>query len=235
MEENKSHWYDGMFYDLFIAPHQDEVFAQVKEILSEGSTVLDVGCGTGRLATQILDKCERIEIIDPSERNINIAKRKLINAPPGKTLVGHFDALTFLQHTAARYDFAIVSYVLHEIEEDERDVLLWALSAAADRIIIVDYLVPVPRNYCAVLNQFVEYAAGPLHYRNFRSFVRGNGIIGLLEKVPLNVLSEVKNRPCSSHVVVLEGKSGNRRMSYEHTHVVDLDKIRIRIQEVNRS
>lgn len=234
MEGNITHWYDGLFYDLFIAPHQDKVFAQVKKILAEGSTVLDVGCGTGRLASQLLDKCDKIQIIDPSERNIDIAKRKLADVQGEKVFIKHIDALEFLMKNDAHFDFAVVSYVLHEIKEEERDVLLWALSAATGKIIIIDYLVPQPRNYCRILNELVEYAAGPLHYRNFKSFVKGNGITGLLEKVPLNVLSEVRNQPCSSHVAVLEGKNGHNRTPQTHGPVRDITKIRVRIEKINR-
>ncbi|HUI30318.1 MAG TPA: class I SAM-dependent methyltransferase [Candidatus Acidoferrales bacterium] len=233
MEENISHWYDGLFYDLFVAPHQDEVFALVKKILIKGSTVLDVGCGTGRMASQILNICERIEIIDPSAENIAIAKRKLKDVAPEKLFIRHIDALTFLQHTAAQYDFAVVSYMLHEIAEEERDVLLWGLSRIADKIIIIDYLVPEPKNYCAILNRIVEWAAGSLHYRNFKSFVKASGILGLLEKVPLNVLSEVKNRPCSSHIAVLEGKTGKNSKSYLHSPIPDGTKIRVKIDAQN--
>ncbi|HEY9165316.1 MAG TPA: class I SAM-dependent methyltransferase [Candidatus Kryptonia bacterium] len=235
MEENKSRWYDGLFYDLFIAPHQDKVFAQVKEILSKDSTLLDVGCGTGRLASQILDKCERIEIIDPSEKNISIAKRKFAEVPPDKLFIRHTDGLTFLRNGGVHYDFVVMSYVLHEIAEEERDVLLWGLSRVADKIIIVDYLVPEPRNYCAILNRLVEWAAGSIHYRNLKSFMKAGGILGLLEKVPLNVLSEVKNRPCSSHIAVLEGKTGRNGKSQLHGPVPDRTEIRVKIYEPNRS
>ena len=211
MPENLNHWYDGLFYDLFIAPNQDKVFALVKEMLPEGSTLLDVGCGTGRLASQLLDKCEKIVIIDPSERNINIARRKLAGIAPEKLTIKHMDALEFLVKNNFHFDFVIMSYVLHEVNEEDRDVLLYASSAAGGRIILVDYLVPQPRNYCGALNQLVEYAAGTCHYRNFKSFLRINGLKGLLEKVPLNVLGEVRNQPCSSHIVVVEGKNGHNR------------------------
>lgn len=213
MPENLNHWYDGLFYDLFIAPNQDKVFAQVKEMLPEDSTVLDVGCGTGRLASQLLDKCGRIVIIDPSERNIAIARRKLSDVPAGNLTIEHADAFEFLIKSDSHFDFAVVSYVLHEIREEERGVLLWALSAAADRIILVDYLVPQPRNYCGILNHIVEYAAGTEHYRNYTSFVKHGGLSGLLEEVPLKVIREIKNRPCSSHVALVEGKTGRDRSS----------------------
>ena len=50
MEENKNHWYDGIFYEKFIAPNQDKLFAQIKNIIEPDSKVIDVGCGTGNLS-----------------------------------------------------------------------------------------------------------------------------------------------------------------------------------------
>ncbi|MBK7710882.1 MAG: hypothetical protein IPJ37_07995 [Bacteroidales bacterium] len=48
MTENKNHWYDGWFYDKIIAPNQDKLFGQIKNIIEQGSDIIDVGCGTGR-------------------------------------------------------------------------------------------------------------------------------------------------------------------------------------------
>ena len=208
MSDDKKHWYDGLFYDLFIAPNQDRVFAQVKEMLPEGATILDIGCGTGRLASQLFDKCGKIVIIDPSERNIRVARRKFVDVPSKKMTVGRMDAFEFLATNDFHFDFITMSYVIHEIQEEDRYLLLRAASTVADKIILVDYLVPQPRNYCGVLNQLVEYAAGPEHYRNFRSFTRNGGITGLLKGLHMKMVHELKNRPCSSHIVVVEGKRG---------------------------
>ena len=228
MEENRRHWYDGLFYDLFIAPYQDKIFAQVKEIVNGGSVVLDVGCGTGRLASLLLDKCDKIEIIDSSEENIGIARHKLAAVRTERLAIVHTDFLEFITKNYSHFDFAVVSYVIHQIREEERDVLLWGLSAVADKVIILDYLVPQPRNYCGFLYHLVEYAAGPLHYRNFKSFVKGNGFAGLLERVPLNILSEVRDQPCSSHFAVLEGKKGWDGKTCAHNPVLEMTRARVR-------
>ena len=37
MNENKNHWYDGIFYDKIIAPNQDKSFRIVKNILEKDS------------------------------------------------------------------------------------------------------------------------------------------------------------------------------------------------------
>jgi SAM-dependent methyltransferase len=200
--ENKNHWYDGIFYDKLIAPNQDGAFVHVKDLIADGSTLLDVGCGTGRLAFQLADKCDSIDAIDPSARNINIAHRKLAGKPTNGVRFHHADALGYLAEENVRFDYATISYVLHEIDERERDTLLRALSSVARNIIIVDYLVPQPRDHWRMLNTVVEFAAGPDHYRNFKSFIAGNGLKGLLERTGLTVLKELKNDPASSHIVL---------------------------------
>lgn len=48
MPMNKEHWYDGWFYDRWIAPNQDSFFAYINTLLPPDSTVIDLGCGTGR-------------------------------------------------------------------------------------------------------------------------------------------------------------------------------------------
>ncbi|MBL1214902.1 MAG: class I SAM-dependent methyltransferase [Ignavibacteriae bacterium] len=64
MIKNKNHWYDGLFYDYLIAPNQDKSFQHIKNIIEPDSSLIDIGCGTGRLAFQIADKCSRFDGID---------------------------------------------------------------------------------------------------------------------------------------------------------------------------
>jgi SAM-dependent methyltransferase len=202
MWKNTNHWYDGLFYDLLIAPNQDGAFAHVRDFVADGSTVLDVGCGTGRLALQLTEKCVRIEGIDPSVRNINVARRRLAGRPSDRVRFHHIDAFGFLSRNSARCDYATLSFVMHEIEEDMRAALLRALSLVAHTIIIVDYLAPQQKDFRGILNTVVEFAAGPSHYRNFKSFLAGNGLGGVLEKAGLNLVRELRNDPPSSHIVL---------------------------------
>ena len=199
---NKNHWYDGLFYDLLIAPHQDQAFASVRGMITDGSTVLDVGCGTGRLAFQLAATCTRIDAVDPSRRNIAVARRRLRETSPGRVRFHHHDALGFLAETRDRFDFATVSYVLHEINEDQRTLFLTALSGAARQIILVDYLVPRHADIRTVFNEMVEFAAGSDHYRNFRSFLAQGGLTGLLRRTGLDILRELKHQPPSTHVIL---------------------------------
>jgi SAM-dependent methyltransferase len=201
-QRNKNHWYDGRFYDLLIAPNQDQAFIHVKNLVAEGSTVLDVGCGTGRLAFQLADKCSSVDGIDPSARNITIARRKHASHFANRVQFHHTGAFAFLEEHSTLFDYATVSYVIHEIEEHERIMFLQALSSVAHNIIIVDYLVPQGAGYRKVLNSVVEFAAGRSHYRNFKSYIAGGGLTGLVERAQMRILRELKNNPPSSHIVL---------------------------------
>ena len=46
MAVNKYHWYDGRFYDTFIAPNQDKLFGQIIDLIQPNSDIIDIGCGT---------------------------------------------------------------------------------------------------------------------------------------------------------------------------------------------
>jgi SAM-dependent methyltransferase len=203
--DNKDHWYDGRFYDVCIAPNQDRVFRQIGNLISDQSSVLDVGCGTGRLAFQLADKCTRIDGVDLSRRNVEIARQKLAKRPSGVIAFHHADILHFLKGSGREYDYSVLTYVLHEMQIGDRISTVHALAAATRRLIIVDYLVPQPRTLTGVLNTLVERAAGQEHYRNFRTFTGANGLAGLLRGAGLTIVEENRGSPAGAHIVVARG------------------------------
>lgn len=202
--ENKNHWYDGMFYDKVIAPNQDEAFEEVRKIINKYSNILDVGCGTGRMAARLSDKYGSYTGIDLSIRNIDAGRKKLTADNPEKIKFIHADAYTYLQENETRYDYAVLSYVVHEIDEPDRVPLLRLLSRHAERIIIVDYLVPRSGGFRDFINGVVEFIAGREHYRNFKSYVLKGGLRVLAGQSGLKVVEEIVNKPITSHIGVLE-------------------------------
>ena len=208
MPANKQHWYDGWFYDRLIAPNQDRLFTQIEQRIAPDSRVLDVGCGTGRLAFALAGKCERVLGIDLSQQNIERAKRNLAGHPHTNISFEHRSVAEIVSDGTMHFDYAVLTYVLHEVPAPERTTLLLELSTIADRIIIGDYLVPVPSGGWSVLNELVEYAAGMDHYTNFKSFVANGGIRSLAEKIHFEVLEEVRNFPYTSHLMILQHPKG---------------------------
>ncbi|MEJ2614875.1 MAG: class I SAM-dependent methyltransferase [Ignavibacteriaceae bacterium] len=203
MPENKNHWYDGLFYDKIIAPNQDRSFQIVKSLINENSSVLDVGCGTGRLAFQLGDKCRKIDGIDLSKRNIDLANKKFSKNPSLKIFFYHADVQNFLMTKEKIYDYSVISYVIHEIDEMKRENILKLISEKSRYVIVVDYLYPRPKRFWSILNEVVEFAAGREHYKNFKSFLANKGIMGLIEKSGLKVVKEIKNNPLTTHIVIL--------------------------------
>jgi len=201
MIKNLKHWYDGWFYDKFIAPNQDTAYKVVRNLIKENSAVLDAGCGTGRFAFYIKDKCKKVDGIDLSLKNILVARNKLTEQPSLKVNFYHTGVIKFLSEQKSGYDYALLSYVIHEIDKTERIEVLKALSDSSDYLILVDYLVPRPYGFTNSLNSVVEFAAGKEHYNNFKSFVRDHGLYGLVKESGLKIIKEIKNVPYTAHII----------------------------------
>jgi SAM-dependent methyltransferase len=206
MAINKNHWYDGWFYDTWIAPNQDRLFRQITTLLPPDSTVLDVGCGTGRLSFMLADTSPAVLGIDLSKRNIDRAQRRLSRSFHHAVSFDHTSVREMLAVGRKHFDYAVLTYVLHEVAAEDRAALLDDIAGLADRVIIGDYLVPLPGGFWSLVNKVVERVAGRDHYRNFRSFVARGGITGETATMDVRVLLEIKGTPKTSHLVVLQAK-----------------------------
>ena len=201
---DKKHWYDGHFYDKLIAPNQDRMFAQIKKLIPPKSKVLDVGCGTGRLSFQLSDYCEKVVGLDLSSKNISVANSNLITSPKKNISFVHGDIQKLKYDNSEKYDYAVITYVIHEVDEKDRVSLLNEIRQVAENIIIGDYIVPTPNGFWGVLNVIVEYLAGKEHYNNFKSYVKNGGINYLVKYADLKIVEEIKNEPKTSHLVVVK-------------------------------
>lgn len=202
MDHNKDHWYDGWFYDKFIAPNQDRIFNEISAVIEPYSSVIDVGCGTGRFSFSVADKVSKVVAIDLSIKNINKATQTLSKNPNSKISFLH-TTLSNLILQNLHFDYAVMTYVIHEVNPTERVPLLKEMAQIADKIIIGDYLVPVGNGFWSFVNEIVEFAAGKEHYTNFKNFTANKGLYGLADQAGLKILSEIKNKPATSQLLVL--------------------------------
>lgn len=204
MQNNKNHWYDGNFYDKFIAPNQDRMFSLIYSLIEEDSKVLDVGCGTGRFSFKFNDKFSKVVGIDLSIKNIETATNKLSQNPNNKLLFFHKDVKTLKEDLNETFDYAIITYVLHEVNPNERINLLNDIFSQVKKIIIGDYLIPQPKGFWKLLNEAVEYLAGSEHYNNFKDYQKNGGLMGIIRKGNFKVINEIKNKPITSQIIVIE-------------------------------
>ena len=201
--ENKDHWYDGWFYDKFIAPNQDRLFGQIKDLIEPNSNIIDVGCGTGRFSFSVSDKCKSVLGIDLSTRNIERANLILAENPNDKISFQHKNISAIISGGKEQFDYAVMTYVIHEVDEEKRVNLLKETAQVADKIIIGDYLVPKPKGFWSGLNEIVEFVAGSEHYRNYKNYTANGGIYYLANKAGFRIVNEIKNQPSTSHLVML--------------------------------
>jgi SAM-dependent methyltransferase len=203
MIENKNHWYDGWFYDIIIAPNQNKLFGQIKNLIDPQSSIIDIGCGTGRLEFMLADKCKSVLGIDLSKRNIKRANLTLLKHPDEKISFQHRKLSEIISEGQPHFDYAVLTYVIHEVDEEERINLLNEIALIADKIIIGDYLVPKPKGFGSYLSEVIEFIAGAEHYRNYKSYVDHGGIYHLVNKAGLKIINEITNFPLTNHIVVL--------------------------------
>jgi len=202
-DENKFHWYDGWIYDKFIAPNQDRMFAKIKEIIEPNSAIIDVGCGTGRFAFYLSDKVKKVVAIDLSKRNIERANLSLLKKPNTKIEFYNKSLSNIISENNMHFDYAVMTYVIHEMDNNERLKILTELSQIADTIIIGDYLIPQDIAFLKLFNELVEFFAGKEHYKNYKSYTFLGGIYNLAEKANLKITTDIRNTPPSSHIAVL--------------------------------
>lgn len=116
----------------------DEAWHEVFELLVEeaeldGARVLDVGCGTGRLAAALSDQGAETTGIDPSPEMLAVARRKL----PGATFVeGRAERLPFMRGS---FDRIVYSLVVHLIDRAAAFAEAHRVLAAGGRVAVVTF------------------------------------------------------------------------------------------------
>jgi len=200
--QNKNHWYDGWFYDNLIAPNQDRMFGEIKNLIEPNSSVIDVGCGTGRFSFSIADRTNMVVGVDLSSKNITTANQTLQRYPNNKISFLHTNLANLISQNH-HFDYAVMTYVIHEVNSEDRIPLMNEMAKLADKIIIGDYLVPTSKGFWNILNDIVEFLAGKEHFSNFKNFVTNKGLHGLAEKTELKIIQEIKNKPKTSQILVL--------------------------------
>lgn len=202
LRQNKDHWYDGWVYDTLMAPALDGLFRRVVALAAPGSRVVDIGCGTGRLAFALAGKCGSVLGIDLSRRNIERAKALLARKKAGNVSFLHADAGAAFAG-GGRFDYAVMTFILHEVAADERLSLISEAARVADKVIVGDYMVPAGGAFAGGITELVEFTAGRDHYRNYKNYVRGGGLRGLAAKAGLNIVSEAVDSYGVSHLALL--------------------------------
>lgn len=149
-----------------------------------GMAVLDIGCGTGAVLSQYHAVGCRVFGVDVSPAMLAVAREKL-GADAGLLLCDARQAA----FPAATFDLITAMLSLHEMPPSVRDGVLTEVRRILKpdgRLLLVDFHVgpfAFPRGW---INKAVvitsEILAGREHFKNYRHFMRHNGLSPLVEK-----------------------------------------------------
>ena len=201
---DKFHWYDGWFYDNVIAPNQDKTFRIMQAMMDKNSTVVDVGCGTGRFVFQSAERFNSVVGVDLSSRNIKLANQILSRTNQTNISFIHGDAEDLKELLDKKFDYSTISYVIHEMPIDIRVSILKTLKVVSEEIIVGDYFVPQPSNNRGLSNKIAELLAGKDHFNNYRSFVKNGGLPRLAEDAGLSIVQQNKGVHGTSLIVKIK-------------------------------
>jgi ubiquinone/menaquinone biosynthesis C-methylase UbiE len=144
----------GLFYS-YQKRRYSGIIERVKNEMNLFSfeTIIDVGCGTGALCSELHDKGMNVTGIDPAIKMLDIAKSKAENKSI-KFLQGN--AIEGLPFKDKSFDIAISSYVAHGLQAEDRKQLYAEMSRLArEYVIIYDY-----NNKKSLLTSIIEWLEG---------------------------------------------------------------------------
>jgi len=188
MPIDKSLFFYGPIYHRLFDPQLAEARQVAFDLIPEGSSVLDLGCGTGLLCLVLVGKKNcRVVGLDLSLRMLEFARRS--NPFPELELV-HGDATDLSGFEDRSFDYATLLMLVHELTRPRQFLVLQEALRVARRAIIIDAAVPLPRNAGGTGIRFVEATFGRDHHPQFKAFLAAGGIGGLLKDSALAVSVE---------------------------------------------
>ncbi len=172
-------------YDIFVEPFITALRQIGMEVYppKEGMLILDVGCGTGTNLSFYHKAGCSVFGIDSSPAMLEEAKNKI--GGQGELLLGSASEMHYPDEC---FDLVTGMLTLHEMPQKIRSQVMNEMVRVLKkkgRILLIDYhpgSIRFPKGwmYKAVI-YFFEIAAGREHFKNFRSFLAGNGIPGLID------------------------------------------------------
>jgi len=170
--------YGAVYHTLYDRPLA-EARKIVVDLVPEGSSVLDIACGTGELCFELASRknCQVVGV-DLSRRMIEFARKR---NPGAQVRFAHGDGTDLAECVPDTFDFTTILFLLHEVPRAEQIAVLNEALRVARKVVIVDSQVPLPRNLHGIALRVVEVSGGPANYRSFLDYLATGGIGGILD------------------------------------------------------
>jgi ubiquinone/menaquinone biosynthesis C-methylase UbiE len=201
-------FYDGWLYHLFVDPALRKARKLVRRQINSGSSLVDIGCGTGELVFSLADSCRELVGVEASHGMWTYAHQRANDSGLANVRIIFGSGEKLDAFPSGYFDYATACMVLHEMEAKQRLPVLREMQRLARTLILVDYRIPPPVHFVATICRFIERLAGGHHYRNYRSFTESGGLLPLLEASGLTENSEVLFFNRCLHLVEANKQSG---------------------------
>jgi len=190
--KDRTNWYDGYLFEKIMEKRSREMFVEpISALIEDGSTVIDIGCGIGSLVFNLSHRCSKVVGIDVSSKMINYAKKRQMKKQYNNVKFHHLCASLLPEVLSDKFDYGVMGQILHETSEDLRETIIEGAKKVANKLIISDYIVPLPKSMYGMMIKFVESIAGSEHNRNFKSWQSHGGLDSFISSHGLKV-EEVK-------------------------------------------
>jgi ubiquinone/menaquinone biosynthesis C-methylase UbiE len=164
---------------------------RVTSKIKSGETVIDIACGTGAQVFELHEIASKIVGVDLAESMINHAQNTCKKRSISNAEFFVCDASNLSNFKTNSFDIAIMSLALHQFDPKLHPTVLSEMKRVAGRIVIVDYAVPLPKNYAGIGSRIAEFLAGKEHNHNFRQYYKLGGLNRILPENEFNILKSV--------------------------------------------
>jgi len=203
MPLDKSQLFYGLVYHRILDPPLAEARQVAVDLITEGSSVLDIACGTGQLCFVLREQKHcRVVGLDLSLRMLEFARK---SNPFQDVRFVHEDATDLHAFGDLSFDYATILLLMHELPMQQQALVLKEALRVAGIGIIIDSVAPLPRNVGGIGIRIVEATFGHDHNPNFKAFLASGGIQGIIRRfnLPISVkYSSVFWRNCREVVMI---------------------------------
>ncbi len=179
MPKDKSLYYYGPLYHRLFDPQLAEARQVAVDLIAEGSSVLEIACGTGQLCFALREQKQcRVVGLDLSQRMLEFARK---SNPFQDLMFVHKDATDLTEYGDNSFDYVTMLMFIHELNKSQQALVLKEALRVARKAILIDSAVPLPNNPGGLGIRFVEATFGYDHHQNFKDFLATGGLRGALE------------------------------------------------------
>ena len=177
----------GLFYSTFIDPLLTTMRKRMALEVEPNKKVIDVACGTGAQAFELSKKAEKITGVDLSESMVKFAKSTALKHKINNTEFHICDATNLSLFKNNIFNIATMSLALHQFSPHLHTPILDEMKRVSKKIIIVDYAVPLPKNFTGIGSRVAEFLAGKEHNKNFKLYCKLGGLNEILKSNNLKI------------------------------------------------